>query len=205
MKKIVIFAIVLVSLLLAQQIVYMTPACDSIYAYFAHHSLRLMVYRVFWVGIKLGLIFALGTVMYLRRHQLPRLHTGHKWLTLLLAVAYTVPVVWSAVEGRYTEQGISFCYTSNYYHLVLLVLLIAWLACLVRTHYEHFSSETLGVIGILGAYSAAMLLLIGIHSLVLFVRYRYTGGWHTEALISWLVPAFPALAAWVYWIMNLRK
>lgn len=205
MKKLAISAIVLVTLLLAQQIVYMTPACDSLYAYFAHHSLRFAAYRAFWVLVKLLLIFTLGGVMYLRRHQLPRLHTGHKWLTLLLAVAYTVPVIWSAVEGRYYSEGVGFCYTNNYYHIFLLLLLIAWLACLVRTHYEHFTSEVLGVIGILGAYSALMLLIIGTHSLVLYLRYRYTGGWNTEALISWLVPAFPALSAWVYWIESMRK
>jgi hypothetical protein len=63
----------------------------------------------------------------------------------------------------------------------------------------------LGVIGVLGAYSAAMLFIFGAHSFVLYLRYRYTGGWNTEAMISWLVPVFPAVSAWVYWAMNMRK
>ncbi len=194
-------AVVLVGLLLIQQVVYMTSAYDAMNAYFMHHSVRFMVYRSFWVAIKLLLIFSLGLIMYLSRRELPKLHTGHKWLTLLLAVAFTVPVVWSVVEQRYGW----FCYTNNYYHIFLLLLLMAWLICLVRTHYEHFSSELLGMIGILGAYSAAMLFIFGAHSFVLYMRYRYTGGWNTEAMISWLVPVFPAVAAWVYWALNMRK
>ena len=194
-------AVVLVGLLLIQQVVYMTSAYDAMNAYFMHHSVRFMVYRSFWVAIKLLLIFSLGLIMYLHRRELPKLHTGHKWLTLLLAVAFTVPVVWSVVEQRYGW----FCYTNNYYHIFLLLLLMAWLICLVRTHYEHFSSELLGMIGILGAYSAAMLFIFGAHSFVLYLRYRYTGGWNTEAMISWLVPVFPAVSAWVYWALNMRK
>lgn len=201
MKKIAMTAVVLVGLLLIQQVVYMTSAYDAMNAYFMYHSVRFMVYRSFWVAVKLLLIFSLGLVMYLRRRELPKLHTGHKWLTLLLAVAYTVPVVWSLIEQRYGW----FCYTNNYYHIFLLLLLIAWLICLVRTHYEHFSSEVLGMIGILGAYSAAMLFIFGVHSFVLYMRYRYTGGWNTEAMISWLVPVFPAVSAWVYWALNMRK
>lgn len=205
MKRLAISAIVLVVLLLIQQVIYLTPACDWMFEYFAHHSLRYMVYRSFWVLVRLVLIFMIGAVAYARRRQLPKLHTGHKWLTLLVAAAYTVPIVWSAIEGRYYAEGVGVCYTNNYYHIFLLLLLIVWLACLMRTHYEHLNSELLGVIGLLGAYSAAMLLIIGIHSFVLYWRYRYTGGWNTDALISWLVPLFPALSGWVYWIDNLRK
>lgn len=205
MKRLSISAIVLVVLLLIQQVVYMTPAYDYVFDYFAHHSLRYLVYRSFWVMLRLLLIFMMGVVIYAQRRHLPRLHTGHKWLTLLLAVAYTVPVLWSAIEGRYYADGIGLCYTNNYYHIFLMVLLIIWLACMTRTHYEHLSSELLGVVGLLGAYSAAMLLIIGAHSFVLYWRFRYTGGWSTEALISWLVPVFPALSAWIYWILNIRK
>jgi cytosine/uracil/thiamine/allantoin permease len=50
-----------------------------------------------------------------------------------------------------------------------------------------------------------MLFIFGVHSFVLYLRYRYTGGWNTEAMISWLVPVFPAVSAWVYWAMNMRK
>lgn len=205
MKKTAIVAIVLAVLLLIQQVVFMTPLYDSIYAYFAHHSLRYLVYRSFWVMVKLLLILMLGTVLYTQRRRLPKLHTGHKWLTLLMAVAYTVPVIWSLVDQRYYQNGIGMCYTNNYYHIFLLLLLIVWLACLVRTHYEHFSSEVLGIVGVLAAYSAVMLMILGVHSFVLFWRYRYAGGWNTEAMISWLVPVFPALSAWIYWIENVRR
>ena len=204
MKRTAIFAAIMAGLLLAQQIVYATPLYGVIFDYFAHHSLRYEVYRAFWMLVRLSLIGVVGLSFYKHRRHLPLLQKGHKWFTLLLAAAFTYPLIWSMLQPNYSGT-VTYCYTDSYFIIALWALLTLWFVLLARTNYEHFVSEGVGLLGIIGVYSAAVLLILSAHSALTLMRHHFFAGWHSDALVSWVLPGFIAALLWIYGLANLRK
>lgn len=205
MKRTAIFAAVMVCLLLLKQIVFSTPLNECIYDYFAVHHIRYNVYRVFWMLVRIGLIASVGTSLYVHRRQLPRLQKGHTWFTLCLAAAFSVPVVWSLCVPQF-YGGIPFCYTNAYYMMVLMAALLVWFVLLSRANYETFESEGTGLIGALSAYSALLILGATIYNAYIQMQMPmelFT--WSSNAMASWLMPAFIAIVLWIFGIINLIK
>lgn len=191
------------ALLLIKQIIYSTPLCDTIYAYFAVHSIRYTAYRLFWMLVRICLIMSVGVSLYCHRRQLPRLQKGHTWYTIALAVAFIVPVVISICQPQLYSQ-MPFCYANTYFMMVLLAALTVWFILLSRANYETFESENTGLVGALGAYSAVLLL-----GSTLYNAYSQLHAplftWSSNAYASWLLPVFVALVLAMFGLSNLRK
>lgn len=204
MKRISIFAAVMACLLLVQQIIYATPLYEQMLSYFAHHSLRFELYRAFWMVVRIALVGCFGWALYNNRRRLPMLQKGHTWFTLILAMAFTVPVIWSIASPNYADY-VTFCYSNSYLIIALWALLAVWFILLARTNYEEFASEPAGMVGLMGAFTSLLILILGAHSFWTFFRHHFSAGWHSEALISWLLPSFFALVLWIYGLANLRK
>ena len=102
--------------------------------------------------------------------------------------------------------GIPFCYTNAYYMMVLMAALLVWFVLLSRANYETFESEGTGLIGALSAYSALLILGATIYNAYIQMQMPmelFT--WSSNAMASWLMPAFIAIVLWIFGIINLIK